>query len=203
MRGGFCRQCLDEAELFSGPSCSGCGSRLGFPVSRCGECRGKEFQFDAAAQAAPFTGVVRRAIHRFKYSTITELVLPLAELNAPLVTGEPVITWIPASPSRLKDRGMDHARLLAEKVAQNKGLEVLPLLERTRDTRSQMQLDPALRKSNMRGAMVCHLDCPAEVAVIDDVFTTGATASEAARALKAAGAKHVQAVAVARAGSHL
>ncbi len=73
------------------------------------------------------------------------------------------------------------------------------LLVRARETRPQVGLEPGVRRKNVEGAFECLGVPPPKVLVIDDVFTTGATASEAARALKAAGARHVTVLCLARA----
>jgi len=142
--------------------------------------------------------VVREAIHRFKYSGEASRAGPLALLAASAVRGKGTITWIPADPARLHERGLDHCRALAEAVAALTGLPAGPLLERVRSTPPQIELTPAQRRHNQAGAFRARLPPPPEVIVVDDVFTTGSTVSEAARALKAGGAAKVFVACVAR-----
>jgi predicted amidophosphoribosyltransferase len=110
-----------------------------------------------------------------------------------------VATWVPATAGRLRDRGFDHGRLLAEGVARALGWPVEPLLERVRDAPAQVTLERQARRRNLEGAFAAAGPVPALVVVVDDVYTTGATASEAARALKAGGAEWVAVLGVARA----
>ncbi|MGH2721876.1 MAG: ComF family protein, partial [Actinomycetota bacterium] len=107
--------------------------------------------------------------------------------------------WVPTTAARLRERGQDHARLLASCVAGASGWPLVPLLGRVRDTPPQARLAIARRRRNMEHALAAVLPPPALVVVVDDVYTTGATASEAARALKAGGAERVVVLGLARA----
>ncbi|MCA1838903.1 MAG: hypothetical protein LC723_01035 [Actinobacteria bacterium] len=108
------------------------------------------------------------------------------------------IVWVPASPRRHRERGFDHAGLLAHRLGELKGIPVLDLLFRTKDVPPQVKLDPLSRRSNLDSAFACRFIAPDKVLVVDDVYTTGASASEAARALKVKGASKVYTVAIAR-----
>ena len=141
---------------------------------------------------------MREAIHRFKYSGETSRAGPLVLLVADRLSVVGTITWIPADPARLHERGFDHGRVLAEAVAAVTGLVAAPLLERIRPTPPQVELALGRRQRNQDGAFKARIPPPPEVTIVDDVFTTGSTASEAARALKAAGARKVLAACVAR-----
>ena len=154
-----------------------------------------------ARQAVEFGPVVRSAVHRFKYSGCK----PTGNLLAELVTevcekppGAGAVTWVAPSPDRLRRTGTDHGRVLAELVAARLGIPAIPLVRRVRPTAPQMKLDPAARRTNLQGAFRAGLCPPAEVLLVDDVFTTGSTASEVARALKSSGARRVVVASVAR-----
>jgi predicted amidophosphoribosyltransferase len=138
--------------------------------------------------------VIREAVHRFKYSGCRSLGQPLAELiveHLGCAVNAGAVTWIPPDADRARRSGTDHGRVLAELVAGKLGRPAVPTLVRVRPTLPQMKLDPATRRTNLAGAFRSCLCPPAEVLVVDDVFTTGSTASEAARALKKAGARRV------------
>ena len=157
--------------------------------------------FDRAVQAADFTGVLRRAVHRYKYEGVTGLADSLAllagEAALKLDSREAVVTWVPASESRMIQRGVDHGAVLAGRLGSLLGADARKLVRRTRETPPQMGIEPARRRTNLAGAFES-LPSPGAVIVVDDVFTTGATASEAARALKASGATRVDVICVAR-----
>jgi predicted amidophosphoribosyltransferase len=212
VRGGLCRQCAGRIPRLPLAGCRRCGAP-GPGVAGCPECRSLHPAFDRAWQAVEFGQVVRAAVHRLKYRCERSLAAALGDLLAEPLAGPAGIrlglpagsrpgfaaTWAPTTEGRLRERGHDHARLLAECVAAALGWPAVPLLGRARDTPPQARLAIAERRRNMHDALVAALPPPAEVVVIDDVYTTGATASEAARALKAGGAVRVVALGLARA----
>ena len=121
-----------------------------------------------------------------------------AALRAP---GDPpgLVVPVPLHARRLRARGFNPALSVARAVGRAIGAPVAPTaLERRLDTPSQTGLDAAARRRNVHGAMRARRAVPGRVWVVDDVITTGATLREAARALRAAGARRVVAVAAAR-----
>lgn len=200
-RGGLCSKCLDGLPRLGPENCAFCGRPSPRRVAGCRDCRNRDLHFDLARQAVQFDAVVRRAVHRFKYSGCRSLGEPLAHLLAEQLdwaSGASAVTWVPPSPDRLRSSGTDHGRVLAELVGEKLDRPAVPMLARVRKTAPQMRLDPAARRQNLAGAFRAKLCPPAEVLVVDDVFTTGSTASEAARALKVAGARRVIALSAAR-----
>ncbi|CAN5499487.1 phosphoribosyltransferase family protein [soil metagenome] len=104
------------------------------------------------------------------------------------------VTWVPGRPDENRRRGLDHAGVLAAEVGRRLGLPVHPLLSRTGERPDQASLGAAERWANLQGAFVA-TDCPERVALVDDLVTTGATASACAGALRAAGAVRVEVLA--------
>ena len=115
--------------------------------------------------------------------------------------GFDLLTWIPVSRLRKFRRGYDQAELLAKAVGRELGMETTAVLKKVRNNRQQSKIhDAAMRRANVLG--VYHVtDAEAvqgkRILLLDDIFTTGATASEAARVLLTAGAKEVHCAAVA------
>ena len=107
------------------------------------------------------------------------------------------LTFVPADRERRLARGHNPAERLALELAARWELPCVPLLERTRGGRQRGS--SAAERRTVRGAFRAKSTAPRKVAVIDDVYTTGATAAAAATALRAAGARRVEAVAFARA----
>jgi ComF family protein len=168
----------------------------------CIDCRGRELHFDLARQAAEFSVLVRSAVHQFKYSGSRVMKVFLAALVVEMVEDLEIdlgaVTWVPASQQRLRSTGVDHGRILAELVADGSGVASAPMLVRTRPSAPQMRMEPEARRTNLAGAFAAAVTPPAVVTLVDDVYTTGSTAAEAARALKAAGASQVKVLCVAR-----
>ena len=154
-----------------------------------------------------FTGVTRRALHRLKYAGDRRLAAPLgaavARRWAVAGRGGDVLVPVPASADRVRERGYDQAELIARTAGAFLGLPVLPILERTRITAAQFDLDRDERAGNVAGAFGLRRRVPAStgarwIVLVDDVLTTGSTLAACAAVLLDAGALAVSAVTVAR-----
>jgi competence protein ComFC len=198
-KGAFCVQCDSGLHRISSPCCGRCGNPLPVASAHCRECRGRALWFDSAVQAVEFTPEVRKAIHRFKYKAERALGEALAMIAAEVCPRDAAaIVWVPPSRQRLRERGFDHAALLAEILGRSTGLPTIAILRRKREVAAQVSLNPSQRRMNLHGTFECLLPAPLDLIVIDDVYTTGASLSEAARALKASGAERVRALSIAR-----
>ncbi|NQZ99549.1 MAG: ComF family protein [Myxococcales bacterium] len=167
---------------------------------------------DACVAAVEFAGDVEPWIRRFKYPepglaglnpAPAAVVGWLVLIAGRLAPGDPpdLVLPIPLHRNRLRSRGFNPAGELARSLAREHHATFDPIaLERIRDTPSQTGLDKRGRRRNVAGAFEPRLGAhfPQTVWLVDDVVTTGSTLSEAARALRRAGAKHVVGVCVAR-----
>ena len=156
-----------------------------------------------------YEGDVRRSIHRYKFTGARHYAAPYARLLAmrvrrDLPTAE-IVTWVPISGKRLRQRGYDQVELLARAVGPELELPTESLLEKIRDNRANSGLKtPAERRANVLGvyrAVGPERFRGKRVLLLDDIVTTGATASECARVLLTAGAEEVIFAAVAAAGT--
>jgi ComF family protein len=161
---------------------------------------------------APFTGVTRRALHALKYGGERRLAGPLGEAMADRWSmagaGGDVIVPVPASPDRVRQRGYDQAALLARVAGDRLGLPAHEILERSRATTAQFDLNRVARGANVAGAfgLIAPGTGPGQVppvrgawvVLVDDVVTTGATLAACAMTLLDAGALGVSAMTVAR-----
>lgn len=209
-RAPVCPQCLNapqpfEAEYF----CSACRTPFQnrFPLDeqgRCALCRLGLRGFEAAYCFGAYEDVLRELIHLFKYGRVRSLARPLGER---LVSALPwdqrfdVIVPVPLHWRRRLARGFNQANLLAGAVARRYGLPVSPALKRRRRTDSQAGLSNAKRRANVSGAFAVRrpeVVRGRRVLLVDDVMTTGATASACAAALKRAGAAYVAVLTLAR-----
>jgi len=146
--------------------------------------------------------------HALKYEGWAELALTMANAMAkvpiPEVDVPTVVTPVPTTTARARERGYNQAGLLAEHVARIRDLPHVVALDRTVASRSQTSLHPEERHRNVRGAFSVRPEAlpllrGAHVLLVDDVLTTGATACAAALALSGAGATAVTILAFARA----
>lgn len=215
-----CRASMDHPR--SGPLCDACWGSLphhdrvcgcGVPLlsphtASCGRCRRGLSPFARGASLGPYAGSLRVVIHELKYRGRRRAAAQLAQRldREPRVrevlTGADVLVPVPLHPRRRRERGFNQAELLAAELGRRRAVPVSPgTLVRRTDTASQAGLTAARRRANVSGAFaVRHRSRVAGrvIVLVDDVYTTGATARACARALRAAGAAEVRLVTVAR-----
>jgi len=157
----------------------------------------------------PFEPPLDRLIHAFKYEGASALagwvasLLPLPPGLSEGIGREYALVPVPLHPARRAWRGYDQALLLARDASERWGVPVVEALVRTRDQEPQARLDPERRRANMSGAFrVAHTAAVAgrPILLVDDVATTGSTLLDAARALEAAGASWILALAASHGG---
>jgi ComF family protein len=206
-------------DLLFPPKCPFCGRVLDAP-GICGKCQnslpwteeGKILQTlpGNLRCAAPlwYEDAVREGLLAFKFQGSQAAARSLGELVARCAaeqfSGEfDTVTWVPVSRKRLRKRGYDQARLLAEQACRLWDTKPVQLLEKCVDTPAQSGIsEPAARRANVLG--VFDPVPGAEIAgkrilLVDDICTTGATLAECARVLRDAGAAEVVCVAIAHA----
>jgi predicted amidophosphoribosyltransferase len=195
-----CVTCLTELRLLRGPLCARCGAPTAWPVERCAECAGRRLPFTRARAAIAYEGPARTLVAAWKERGHRRLGRVFAGLVAEVVPRPPVelLTFVPGDPERSLWRGQNTAETLARLLACEWELPVQALLERTRAIPRQRGLSRAQRRGNVRRAFAA-TGAPASVAVVDDVYTTGATVAAAATELRRAGARKVYVAALARA----
>jgi ComF family protein len=217
-----CESCFEAMELFSEPMCLRCGapvpsfaphdngaesesrSRAG-----CYRCSGHKMWFDETIALGHYDGKLRDIVLRMKRAEGDALSLAMGRLMMEkwgqrlAEIGPDVVAPIPLHWRRRLAHRTNSAAVLAEVLARRLRMPLAErLLRRSRSTVRQFDLTPPERWKNVRGAFRVrtgyHLN-KAHVLLVDDVLTTGATCSEAARALKKAGAERVSVAVVARA----
>jgi len=204
-----------------GSLCSICGERLDgvHPLrsengdALCALCRRLEPPFVKAAAYGSYDGGLRELIHLLKYDYVRPAANVLGRMLAeavsdlqPLFANLPVLVVpVPLHTRKFRQRGFNQAELIARsalKLLSGTGLQLSPgVLERKRETQSQIGLSRHERRKNMRGAFAVAARSQVagrEILVVDDVFTTGTTVSESARVLRRAGASKVYVATVAR-----
>jgi ComF family protein len=225
-----CEECLGAMRPISGGLCCICGERLVSPFAfaassseadsaesgevRCGLCRRLEPPYVKATAYGSYESGLRELIHLLKYNQVRPAANVLGRMLAeamedlqPLFAGsEILVVPVPLHARKLRQRQFNQSEVIA-RAALNLKPGGFPfrlgagLLERRRETKSQIGLSRHQRRENMRGAFVVAKPDEVnerEILVVDDVFTTGTTVSECARVLRRAGASKVYVATVAR-----
>jgi ComF family protein len=198
--------------------CSVCGERLISPYvlsegaeARCGLCQRAQPPYVKASAYGSYEGGLRELIHLLKYNQVRPAAHVLGRMLAeaiadlqPLFRDTVLVVPVPLHARKLRQRGFNQATLIAQSALKltDASLELQPgVLERCRETQSQIGLTRHQRRVNMRGAFAAPANTDIagrEILLVDDVFTTGTTVSECARVLRRAGASKVYVATVAR-----
>lgn len=209
-----CGRCRIRMPAVPTPGCPRCGAprlRTGrAPLPVCGECREWPPALRSARSACMLHPPADLLVHRLKYRGWRALAEPMAERMAALRLPRDVaeesrlVVPVPTTRTRRRERGYNQAELLARAFAERTGREVSNALERAAASATQTVLQPAARTANVAGAFRVTGGTRAAIAgehclLVDDVLTTGATATECTRTLVAAGARCVSVITFARA----
>ena len=196
-----CPPCLADLPRIVPPLCERCGAPTAWPVSRCSECTGRRNGFTTARAAVGYDNAARAIVGAWKERGRRLLAATAADVVAVGVERPDAAAVVPVPPDadRGLRRGHHPAGRLAAELATRWELPVLPALRRARPAARQRGLSRDARRRNVAGAFVSPDRVPPRVILVDDVYTTGATASAAASALRKAGARSVSVVTFARA----
>ncbi len=196
-----CETLLSEGSHYV---CEVCQKRFAFLQGEDAWQRGK--YFSRCLSVAWYEDVLRHAIHQYKFygqKQLSAFFAPLlAERIAEHLAGQyDVITWIPVSKHRLKERGYDQCKLLAQDVAETLHQPLACLLAQPKKKKAQSSLkSDEERAENVKGCFsVLEGVVGKRILLLDDVITTGSTLEEGAKALLEAGAREVLCVTVCRA----
>jgi ComF family protein len=208
----LCQECCRRLAPEKWIGCRHCGGVVSEELEsqeHCHRCKKTPLRFDKVVTLGGYLGELREVILRMKHSRNEYLSLAIGGLFAQKRLSEladlhaEMIVPVPMYWTRRLRRGTNSPELLARCLGDKLGIPVQrSLLVRSKNTLPQVGLSPKERFHNMRGAFRVRSGRPlqgARILLVDDVLTTGATGSEAAKALKKAGASMVAVAVVARA----
>jgi competence protein ComFC len=196
----LCAGCRAALPVLGPPLCERCGAPTAWPVARCRECSGRRLAFATARAAVAYDEGVRRLVAGWKERGLRRLADEAAAVMAQALDRprDAVVTFVPPDDDRRLTRGYHPAERLAIGLAAAWGLSSEPLLVRARPSRRQRGLSLPDRRRNVAGAFLAARALSGTVLLVDDVYTTGATAHAASVALVHAGAAGVEVVTFAR-----
>lgn len=208
----ICAVCSSEGN----PVCNSCQNDIALPLpSSCFLCNTATERFltcFSCRRKTPLRHVwvvteynenTKKIVRHFKYERQRAIAVPIAQMMSdvlPYFDESPLITYVPTATTRVRARGYDHAELIAVELGKRTGYAAVKLLARTGQTRQvgtsrisrRAQITNAyrpIRASRIKGAPML---------LVDDITTTGATLTAAAKALRRAGASSVDAIVFAR-----
>ncbi len=211
----ICANCFTFISFDTDGVCAVCGKPSINKLTHPG-CKNK-YSIDGVFSSILYKGVSKKLIYNFKYKPyLADLRKLLSELfyegliqkqefyDAIKSSQKLILAPIPLFPSRERERGYNQAELLAMDLSKRLGIKTNNLLKRVKKTSSQVTLSKKQRKENIKNVFELNPDSKnyihkdSSAFLVDDVFTTGATLTEAARILKRNGMKSVWALTLAR-----
>ena len=208
----WCRSCTSRVSYLTSPLCPVCGIGLsrdaGYDDRWCRSCLKRRPPFDTARSLVHYGDPIRTLLHRLKFNADTRVTNGLASI---VKAGRSCFTRkdydlvvpVPLFPARLKRRGLNQALVLARIFFAEETVKIDPtVLIKAKNTPAQSGLSGPARRKNLVGSIKARPGTTLvkrRVCLVDDVFTTGATASECSLILKEKGAAVVDVVTFARA----
>ena len=197
----LCSTCLSRLVRCVPPWCERCGAPGPWPVRRCAECAGRRLAFASARGALVYDAGARAFVTSWKERGRRDLAVAAAELVAAGISRPEVdaVTFVPGDRDRQLRRGHVPAAALAAELAAAWSIPIATLLRRRPGIDRQRDLPRAERRRNVARVFSPRGAAPSRVCLVDDVYTTGSTATACATELRRAGARRVEVVCLARA----
>lgn len=207
----ICESCLEIIKTTEAKRCGRCGIKLGSGITSsdkgCPECKSANLRYEKSFFVYDNSEPVRTLIHQFKYKKHICLAAPLGSLLTNLLYKKTIceidfVVPVPLHRKKKQERGFNQSELMAKEVCKKLSIPIsINNLYRVKNTLSQTQLSRLQRQQNVKDAF--KVKNPGQlfkknVLLVDDVLTTGMTASECAKSLKNAGTNKVFLIALAR-----
>lgn len=205
-----CPECAGKLRFVKSPVCLCCGREIGDETKEyCSRCEAHRMNFVRNFAVWQYDKRMKRSIADFKYNGRKEYAEFYIQhmkqcFGAQLVRyGVTTLVPVPISKKRRRYRGFNQAEILAEGLAKELGLSTAKLVKRVRNTRPQSGLAPKERKQNVASSLAWDAkeagklsELPERVALVDDIFTTGATMEACTEVLQSHGISSVYGICV-------
>jgi len=147
-----------------------------------------------------YNGIIKEAIRRIKFGGEWDIIKELINKKDFEVPGNVVITYVPITKKKERERGFNQSEIIAKKLGEKLNLPIVRLLDKIKETSDQVGLSRYERLKNLKGSFAARpwVDQGQNVLLVDDVYTTGATMEECSRTLKKSGYKNINYFTIAR-----
>lgn len=197
-RYNLCAACTEKMPSVRGHVCLNCGVSINDEADFCLRCQRTESVYKLNRSPLVYEGGAKGLIYALKFGGKKYIAKLLGAMMADTYLNSgmdaEIAVFVPMSDAEKKKRGFNQAELLAREVGERLGLPVLPALVKVKETSPQKELTGKERADNLKGCFsVAYADWIAgrRILLVDDVFTTGATANECARTLLKAKVRQV------------
>lgn len=206
---GICHACWKKINWISEPKCKICGYPFILEIDNvCGKCLQEKPYFDKAISVFEYNDFSKKLIVMFKHYDLTNLMEQIANMmygvSEQEIKNSHAIIPVPISFYKRIRRKYNQSELIAQKISQLSGIKYEPrILIKQKNTQDQEELSAQKRKRNLIGAFSLNKHAfdkinGKKVVLVDDVFTTGATANECSKILKKNGAVSITLITLAR-----
>ncbi|WP_039764872.1 ComF family protein [Caldicellulosiruptor sp. F32] len=196
-----CDECKKFIRFIQGKTCGKCGIPIGdFVYSLCPNCQKESFSFEKVFPVFYYESVVRKGVHLFKYRGFYQNALTFSNLMANKIISSNVhidiVIPVPISYERYLKRGYNHSYLLAKNISKTLEVPLVDALKRTQTTKPFYNLSKEERRREIKNRIAFkkgyeNIVKGKTVLLVDDIFTTGATADECSKVLLKSGANKV------------
>lgn len=190
----LCDECRQKFDIIKGNVCLKCGEKLSDDnpnIKFCDSCHDKEYHFDRNFSFSYYTDVSADIVKKFKYGGrkyYAKFIAGMMLKSPEIFKDVDIITYVPISRKRRRERGFNQAEEMAKELAKATGIEVMELLVKSKDGKNQAKLNQAERLKNLAGSFSAKSDgiklTGKNILIIDDVFTTGTTLDECSKVLR-------------------
>lgn len=193
----LCADCIEKLPFVKGHICLSCGVPLSDESDYCNRCQYEKGAFTKNRSPLIYDGETKKMIYTLKFGGKKYLAETLGALMADKYLDcdmqSDIIVFVPMTEAEEKNRGFNQSELLANEVGKRLNIPVLPALVKIKDTKAQKELHGKDRAQNLDGAFACIFEQVKNrrILLVDDIFTTGATANECAKVLLKAKAREV------------
>lgn len=193
----LCGECIEKLSPIKGKICLDCGVPMANEADYCLRCQTSDFKFVMNRAPLVYDGEARRLVYKFKFGGKQYISHTLGAMMSDTfirngMKGE-IVVFVPMTEDEERKRGFNQSELLALDIGKRLNLPVLPALAKVRSTSEQKELGGKERAKNIEGVFALKQPEVKDriILLVDDVFTTGATANECAKVLLKGKAKAV------------